>query len=221
MIASGPRFVSGGRVLLVLAALGLRRLALNSAEPRRTVGRHPVARPNTLDSWSRSTPSDSRARATPPKLARVHVSCWEQAYSAFLPPSYWDDNALTQRTRMWENVISTPARRDRTLVAESAAGVVVGFAGRGRPRDDDLDIHIELYMIYLLAEHHGTGVAAAMLTQLLGENPASLWVFKENPRARAFYAKHGFVPDGAEKDLADESGDESLRGIAEIRMVRR
>ncbi|WP_323740571.1 GNAT family N-acetyltransferase [Mumia zhuanghuii] len=39
-----------------------------------------------------------------------------------------------------------------------------------------------------------------------------LWVTDPNPRAQAFYRKHGFVPDGATQ-VQD--------GVREIRMVRR
>ena len=40
---------------------------------------------------------------------------------------------------------------------------------------------------------------------------AALWVADPNPRAQAFYRKHGFVPDGT---IQVEDG------VREIRMVR-
>ena len=40
---------------------------------------------------------------------------------------------------------------------------------------------------------------------------AALWVADPNPRAQAFYRKHGFVPDGTMQ--VDD-------GVREIRMVR-
>ena len=43
------------------------------------------------------------------------------------------------------------------------------------------------------------------------EEPVALWVAGPNPRAQAFYRKHGFVADGA----AQVEG-----GVREIRMVR-
>jgi hypothetical protein len=48
----------------------------------------------------------------------------------------------------------------------------------------------------------------------IGKEPASLWVFEANERARAFYRKQGFAEDGS-------SVDEPYFGIPEIRMVRR
>ena len=47
----------------------------------------------------------------------------------------------------------------------------------------------------------------------IGDGPASLWVYRDNPRASAFYVHHDFIPDG------DERVDSE--GILEIRMVRR
>jgi hypothetical protein len=56
-------------------------------------------------------------------------------------------------------------------------------------------------------------VAAAMLDSAIGDAPAHLWVFGENGRARAFYAKQGFEPDGARK-VDDDTG------VWELRLVR-
>ena len=39
---------------------------------------------------------------------------------------------------------------------------------------------------------------------------AALWVADPNPRAQAFYCKHGFVADGTAQ----------VEGVREIRMVR-
>jgi acetyltransferase (GNAT) family protein len=62
------------------------------------------------------------------------------------------------------------------------------------------------------AADHGTGVGAALLEAVVDpEEPAALWVADPNPRAQAFYRKHGFVADGA----AQVEG-----GMREIRMVR-
>jgi 2-(1,2-epoxy-1,2-dihydrophenyl)acetyl-CoA isomerase len=38
-------------------------------------------------------------------------------------------------------------------------------------------------------------------------------VFEQNPRARAFYARHGFVPDGAR-------ATDDWTGLPEVRLVR-
>jgi ribosomal protein S18 acetylase RimI-like enzyme len=92
---------------------------------------------------------------------------------------------------------------------------IVGFAVAGPARDADAPRELELYAIYLLAAQHGSGLAQGLIDATLGEQPASLWVAEDNPRALRFYGRNGFEPDGASKD--DPMGDESIR---EIRMVR-
>jgi len=70
----------------------------------------------------------------------------------------------------------------------------------------------QLYVLYVRAADHGTGAGPALLEAVVapGESVA-LWVADPNPRAQAFYRKHGFVPDGTTQ-VED--------GVREIRMVR-
>jgi GNAT superfamily N-acetyltransferase len=61
------------------------------------------------------------------------------------------------------------------------------------------------------AAGHGTGAGRALLEAVADpQEPVALWVADPNPRAQAFYRKHGFVADGA----AQAEG-----GVREIRMV--
>ncbi|MGO2537535.1 MAG: GNAT family N-acetyltransferase, partial [Brachybacterium tyrofermentans] len=60
----------------------------------------------------------------------------------------------------------------------------------------------------------GTGVARELTEAILEGGPASVWVAEDNPRARRFYEKLGFAPDGATQV------EEQLGGIRDLRMVR-
>lgn len=153
------------------------------------------------------------------QIAQVHVTAWKQAYSGLMPEHFWDGQALDTRTEFWNQTLADPQQRSRTRVAE-ANGTVVGLAQVGPQRDDDVDVDYELYMIYLLEEHYGSGAASSMMTDLLTDSSAYLWVFKGNPRAQAFYRKHGFEPDGEEIDLGGGRSASALTGILEIRMTR-
>ena len=153
------------------------------------------------------------------RMAQVHVRAWEQAYSGLMPEHFWDGHALATRTEFWQQTLADPHQRSRTRVAE-ANGAVVGLAQVGPSRDDDVDVDYELYMIYLLEEHHGSGAARDMLTDLLTDSSAYLWVLKSNQRAQAFYRKHGFEPDGEEIDLGGGRSSSALAGILEIRLAR-
>ncbi len=67
-------------------------------------------------------------------------------------------------------------------------------------------------MLYVHAADHGTGAGPALLEAVVDpEDSVALWVADPNPRAQAFYRKHGFVEDGTSQVEA---------GVPEIRMVR-
>jgi ribosomal protein S18 acetylase RimI-like enzyme len=70
----------------------------------------------------------------------------------------------------------------------------------------------QLYVLYVQAADHGTGAGLALLDAVVDpKESAALWVADPNPRAQAFYRKHGFVADGTAQ-VED--------GVREIRIVR-
>ena len=67
-------------------------------------------------------------------------------------------------------------------------------------------------MLYVYAAGHGTGGGRALLEAVIDSaEPAALWVADPNPRAQAFYRKHGFAADRTAR-FED--------GVREVRMVR-
>ncbi|MEC5182444.1 GNAT superfamily N-acetyltransferase [Arthrobacter sp. CG_A4] len=91
----------------------------------------------------------------------------------------------------------------------------MGVADAGPGRDPDMAGIPELYRIYTLSRTHGSGLGAQLIEAAIGDTPAYLWVLEDNPRARAFYQKSGFSPDGARKLLQPDWSE-----LPEIRMVR-
>jgi RimJ/RimL family protein N-acetyltransferase len=91
-------------------------------------------------------------------------------------------------------------------VAVGADGEIKGFAGGGAARDDDVTGAGEVFAIYLLAEHWGTGIGRRLMeavTESLveaGFKEAVLWVLEGNARARRFDEAAGWLRDGAAKD---------------------
>ena len=89
---------------------------------------------------------------------------------------------------------------------------LVGIAMSGPPEDVTGAWTRQLYVLYVYAADHGTGAGPALLDAVIDPaEPAATWVADPNPRAQAFYRKHGFVADGAAQ-VED--------GVREIRMVR-
>lgn len=91
---------------------------------------------------------------------------------------------------------------------------VVGFAWTAPSCDKPRVRGLELVGLYLLAAHHGAGLGQALLDSAIGDQPASLWMAEDNPRARAFYVRNGFTPDGARKV------EPAWEDLTEVRLVR-
>jgi GNAT superfamily N-acetyltransferase len=149
-------------------------------------------------------------------LAAVHVTGWRQTYGRLLPESFFDDAFLAARRGMWERMLDAPRPGHRIAVAERG-GEVIGFAWSGPAIAEPDEVpprQSQLYAIYVLVDHHGTGAGQALLDDVLGDAPATLWVERGNARAAAFYARNGFRPDGTEKI------DAGTPSIVEVRMLR-
>ncbi|RLP76394.1 GNAT family N-acetyltransferase [Mycetocola tolaasinivorans] len=147
------------------------------------------------------------------ELAELHLETCRETYAGRFPASAWGDEARANRLRLWEAICSQPRPTDRFAVAERR-GRLIGFAGSGVPTENAPVRDRALFFLYLLAAEHGSGAGQAVLDHVLGEDPASLWVLEDNPRARAFYTRNGFAPDGARQPTGYESGGD------EVRMVR-
>jgi GNAT superfamily N-acetyltransferase len=106
---------------------------------------------------------------------------------------------------MWEQILATPPPRVDVLVLE-IDGEVQGFAWTGpAPGADAPGDPGMVYAIYLRPglEGHGLGrpLLAAGEAALAGQGflSAVLHVARDNPRARRFYERAGWTPDGEER----------------------
>ena len=146
-----------------------------------------------------------------PALALLHVDCWEDAYTGLMPQPILDERraSVDARAQRWREILQ---EHDRTWLAEAPEGLI-GFAGAGPARDNDLegDIDLELQALYVRASWWGTGVGYALFRQVVGDRAAYLWVLANNQRAIHFYERQGFRLDGTE-DEHDEG--------RHVRMVR-
>lgn len=170
-------------------------------------------------------------------VAAVRVAGWRWAYDGLMPGAYLDAMSV-EKDAARRRALLTGGNGDgdsdsggagpgavRNLVAERD-GAVVGWGCVGPCRDSDVGAGAgEVYALYVRPEHVSTGVGRALLTALLeragsdGLSPLVLWVLKENTRARRFYEKAGFTPDGAEEPF--EVGGVSVPEVRYARPVSR
>ena len=149
--------------------------------------------------------------ADAPGMAAVHVESWRETYRGLLADEVLDDpEFVTRRERYWSTVIPEAADGSSAIAVAERGGQIVGIASVGAPADTDAVWEAEVFVIYVLASEYGSGAGGLLLGETLGSRSASLWVADPNPRAQAFYRKHGFIADGQTKN----------EGVPAIRMVR-
>ena len=148
-----------------------------------------------------------------PELARVQNDSWRATYRGLMPAEILDDpSTLARMIAFYQKALSDPNSQLRIATALTESGRIIGVAQAGPPRDADAHWSQQLDVIYTDAAYHGQGVSAKLIAAVLDlDKSAAVWTAKLNPRAIAFYQKHGFVADGARLNY---------HGTPAIRMLR-
>ncbi|WP_342023348.1 GNAT family N-acetyltransferase [Arthrobacter citreus] len=159
------------------------------------------------------------AAADAPALAAVHHRCWVETYTGQVGGNFWKDFTAASLVPMWERAAANDNPLRSVAMAETGGEVVgLALAGPSSVREHPAFPPVrerQLFMLYVLAAHHGTGAGQALLEAVVGEEPSQLWVAAENPRAQAFYRRNGYLPDGARV-----AGSPTAEDIPVLRMVR-
>jgi ribosomal protein S18 acetylase RimI-like enzyme len=127
-----------------------------------------------------------------PELARLHVKCWQQAYSHIMPADFLAKLSVEKRIDGWAKTLAdsqvfSPAARD--------GSDWVGFMHCGPSRQEFGDG--EIYGIYVDASHYRRGIGRTLLKlgfrdlKSRGYGNAVLGVLCDNVRAREFYEAMG------------------------------
>jgi GNAT superfamily N-acetyltransferase len=92
------------------------------------------------------------------------------------------------------------------LVAEDDGGELLGFTACGASRDTGAGPETgEIMTLFVAAGRWRGGVGGALMAAAVddlatrGCDEATVWSFAANERANAFYERHGFTRDGAER----------------------
>ncbi|BBY00942.1 GNAT family N-acetyltransferase [Mycobacterium seoulense] len=147
------------------------------------------------------------------EVAGLHARSWRVAYRGLIAQDYLESlsaEALVNRYTFGRIGLGMPS----TLVAVDGSAIR-GFATTGLCRNSDLPNFGELMALYVDPAHEATGVGRLLMSaargrlRSVGVTGAVLWVLDANTRARRFYQRDGWWPDGACRAAA--FGNETLR----------
>lgn len=134
-------------------------------------------------------------------IAALQVRAWQWAYRGLMPDAFLDTLSVTARELRWRAQLADEDPL-HTFVAERD-GVIVGFVSCGPAADGSLPAGTgELFALYQEARVVHSGVGRALLAHAervlsaRGFPAALLWVLEGNARARRFYERAGWEPDG-------------------------
>ena len=159
-----------------------------------------------------ATPADADA------IAAAHIEGWRAGYRHLLPDDYLDAPEFArQRIDRWRAWTWKEGLAGSQVYAAVLHGHVVGFGHCGAERMVPLcdqsgseeggglqQDRGEVYGFYLHPTAWGSGAAAALMDRchrhlhVAGFRQATLWVLRDNPRARGFYERAGWRVTGRE-----------------------
>jgi GNAT superfamily N-acetyltransferase len=145
-------------------------------------------------------------------VAELRVRAWQSAYEDLLPRPFLDAMSVEEDAARRREMFAKADATVVNLVTESADGTATGWAALGPNRPGGAHTSAEhrptecaeLYAIYVLPGLVGTGLGRALMDSCLeraaqrGFVRVLLWVIEGNTRARRFYERAGFAPDGRE-----------------------
>ncbi|HZI45351.1 MAG TPA: GNAT family N-acetyltransferase [Ilumatobacter sp.] len=153
-------------------------------------------------------------RADADGITDVQVASWRAGYAHVFPESvlYADDFDTSRRT-FWNNWRFGPGHRVVvvTEAVDDGGERVIGFCSYGpeRERARGFTGRGEVWAFYLHPDRWGCGAAAELMEHVEqrlkaeGFVTAVLWVLDDNPRARRFYERQGWVATGIAANFDD------------------
>jgi GNAT superfamily N-acetyltransferase len=134
-------------------------------------------------------------------VAALFLRCW-RGYADVLPERVIAVFDGAGALRLWRRTLKAPRPGTRGVVAVDGERVV-GVIRIGRDPDEPTAGHV--FSLYVDPDSQGAGVGGRLLAEAdrwfasEGLREATLWVFEANSRARAFYTRHGWHPDGGKR----------------------
>ncbi|WP_083251487.1 GNAT family N-acetyltransferase [Acidihalobacter yilgarnensis] len=139
-------------------------------------------------------------------IARIHVEAWRATYPGMMPQAHLDGLNAGESALRWMRVLSADNPATQVVLALDGHEHVAGFCVYGSSRDTDADAAPgELIALNIhpgaWRRGHGRRLCASVFehAHAVGWQAITLWVVRDNHRARRFYEKQGFTSDRTEK----------------------
>ncbi len=174
----------------------------------------------------------SASAADAAQVAAVQRESWRAAYDGIIAGELIDEAMTpddgarvrqTFRTRPWQRMI-VAVDEQAGVVGYAAFGPEVDVLGAPWPppptKGGEAGQVGELYALYVHPAWWSTGTGRALMDRALARTRRAaypqivLWVLEANARARRFYERAGFAPDGASNVL------HRLGAVTEVRYQR-
>jgi GNAT superfamily N-acetyltransferase len=147
----------------------------------------------------------------------VTVAGWRQGYREIVSQEKLADLPVER----WRHEVGVGLRRpvdDAFTYVSEIDGAFAGYCYVAAPSQEPGEGSevAELVAMYVEPDHWRRGAGRALMEAALERlsglpyGEAILWTFKENDRAIAFYERHGWAADGAEK-IHQRTGEPAIR----------
>ena len=148
-------------------------------------------------------------------LASLGARTFTDTFGHLYEPDDLDTFLKTHAEERWATELCDP---EFAVLLVEAEGAPVGYAKIGPPHlpFEPRGVAVELRQFYLVEAWQGKGLADRMMTWVIdqaeerGGDDLYLSVFVDNHRARRFYEKWGFLPEGRYAFMVGNHADEDI-----------
>ena len=143
-------------------------------------------------------------------LASISVDAWQAAYRGIMPSAFLDALSAVDAQALWERTL---AEGGPSVVVFELDEQVVASCLFGALRDPDVAPGTaEIIALNVHPDHWRRSLGSQLTSFALdrlraqGFRCATLWVLRDNLRARRFYERHGFQSDHTERSTSELIG---------------
>jgi ribosomal protein S18 acetylase RimI-like enzyme len=140
-------------------------------------------------------------------LRDLHLITWEVTYRNCATEPWYRQRLAAHAVRDWGEIVRLQAARGGGVLTARCDGQIVGLCQYGPTEDHDHDPGQvgQIDRLYVHPARQRTGIGRSLLTASVnllrhgGAHTATLWVLETDQRAKAFYERLGWQPDGTRK----------------------